>query len=91
MPRKGKREREIKEMLDAIFCLLRLRRQKLSEAARNRYALLSEEEKRAVTERRVVMRQRRKQKEREMEELEAILRASNGTNIPSILRYSGDI
>lgn len=55
-----------------------MRRQKLSEAARNRYALLSEEEKRAVTERRIVMRQRRKQKEREMEELEAILRATNG-------------
>ncbi|KAL3068425.1 hypothetical protein niasHT_030716 [Heterodera trifolii] len=55
----------------------RVRRQKLSEAARSRYAQLSDEEKRAVTERRIIMRQRRKQKEREMEELEAILRASN--------------
>uniref|UniRef100_A0A914HDF8 Uncharacterized protein n=1 Tax=Globodera rostochiensis TaxID=31243 RepID=A0A914HDF8_GLORO len=55
----------------------RVRRQKLSEAARSRYAQLSEDEKRAVTERRIIMRQRRKQKEREMEELEAILRASN--------------
>uniref|UniRef100_A0A1I8BSU6 BZIP domain-containing protein n=1 Tax=Meloidogyne hapla TaxID=6305 RepID=A0A1I8BSU6_MELHA len=55
----------------------KLRRQKLSEAARNRYALLSDDEKRIFTERRIVMRQRRKQKEREMEELEAILRATN--------------
>uniref|UniRef100_A0A915LGG9 Uncharacterized protein n=1 Tax=Meloidogyne javanica TaxID=6303 RepID=A0A915LGG9_MELJA len=55
----------------------KLRRQKLSEAARNRYALLSDDEKRIFTERRIIMRQRKKQKEREMEELEAILRATN--------------
>ena len=49
----------------------------MSQAARIRYHSLSADEKKALNERRIMLRKRRKQKDREMEELERILRATN--------------
>jgi hypothetical protein len=50
---------------------------KMSEAARIRYHSLTTEEKKALNERRIMLRKRKKQKDREMEELERILRTTN--------------
>ncbi|KAI1721470.1 GEX Interacting protein [Ditylenchus destructor] len=53
------------------------RRLRVAELARQRYQNMSAEEKKAVNSRRMLLRKRKRQCEREMEELEAILRATN--------------
>ncbi|KAK0417413.1 hypothetical protein QR680_012994 [Steinernema hermaphroditum] len=53
------------------------KRKRQAEAARQRYHRLSAEEKKELNVKRTLAQKRRRQREKEMEELEAILRASN--------------